>query len=41
MHGIIHLELQNFVVQRHGEEAWRAMTEAAGLSGEIYTPLRS
>jgi len=41
MHGIIHLELQNFVVQQHGEAAWRALTDAAGLSNEIYTPLRS
>lgn len=41
MHGIIHLELRNFVVQLHGEAAWRALTDAAGLSGEIYTPLRS
>lgn len=41
MHGIIHLELQNFVVQHHGEGAWRALTDAAGLSSEIYTPLRS
>lgn len=41
MHGIIHLELRNFVVQNHGEAAWRALTEQAGLSGEIYTPLRS
>ena len=41
MHGIIHLELQNFVVQHHGEAAWRALTDAAGLSSEIYTPLRS
>jgi hypothetical protein len=41
MHGIIHLELQNFVVERHGEAAWRTLLEQAGLSGEIYTPLRS
>jgi hypothetical protein len=41
MHGIIHLELRNFVVQRHGEAAWRALTDQAGLSSEIYTPLRS
>lgn len=41
MHGIIHLELRNFVVQQHGEAAWRALTDAAGLSNEIYTPLRS
>ena len=41
MHGIIHLELQNFVVQHHGEAAWRTLTDRAGLSGEIYTPLRS
>jgi hypothetical protein len=41
MHGIIHLELQNFVVKHHGEAAWRALTDQAGLSREIYTPLRS
>jgi hypothetical protein len=41
MHGIIHLELRNFVVQNHGEAAWRTLTEQAGLSGEIYTPLSS
>lgn len=41
MHGIIHLELQNFVVQLHGEAAWRALTDKAGLTDEIYTPLRS
>lgn len=41
MHGIIHLELQNFVVQHHGDAAWRLLTDNAGLSSEIYTPLRS
>ena len=41
MHGIIHLELRNFVVQHHGEAAWRTLTDQAGLSDEIYTPLRS
>jgi hypothetical protein len=41
MHGIIHLALQDFVVQSHGEAAWRALVEQAGLEGEIYTPLRS
>lgn len=41
MHGIIHLELRNFVVQQHGEAAWRTLTDQAGLSDEIYTPLRS
>jgi hypothetical protein len=40
MHGIIHLELRNFVVQLHGEAAWRALIDKAGLTGEIYTPLR-
>ena len=38
MHGIIHLELRNFVVQHHGEAAWRALTDKAGLTNEIYTP---
>jgi hypothetical protein len=41
MHGIIHLELQRFVVERHGEEAWRSVVGKAGLTGEIFTPLRS
>jgi hypothetical protein len=41
MHGIIHLELRNFVVERHGEAAWRALLDKAGLSDEIFTPLRS
>jgi hypothetical protein len=41
MHGIIHLELQNFVTANHGEAAWRTLLERAGLTGEIYTPLRS
>jgi len=41
MHGIIHLELQNFVTGSHGEVAWRSLLEKAGLTGEIYTPLRS
>lgn len=41
MHGIIHLELQNFVVQGYGDAAWRTLLERADLSGEIYTPLRS
>ena len=41
MHGIIHLELQRFVIERHGEEAWRSVVDKAGLTGEIFTPLRS
>jgi len=41
MHGIIHLELQNFVIERHGDATWRTLLEKSGLTGEIYTPLRS
>ena len=41
MHGIIHLELQRFVIERHGEEAWRSVVGKAGLTGEIFTALRS
>lgn len=28
-------------MQHHGEAAWRTLTDTAGLTGEIYTPLRS
>lgn len=41
MHGIIHLELQQFVQQHFGEQAWQKLVRAAGLEQEIYTPLRA
>ena len=40
MHGIIHLELQKFVIGRYGEQAWSELTRRADLSGEIITPLK-
>lgn len=39
MHGIIHLELQKFVVSAYGTEAWQALLSQAGLTNEIFTPL--
>ena len=40
MHGIIHLELQKFVIARHGEQAWHELLVRAGLVDEIVTPLK-
>jgi len=40
MHGIIHLELQKFVIARHGEQAWQELLRRADLAGEIVTPLK-
>jgi hypothetical protein len=41
MHGIIHLELQKFVTQRYGEQAWHALAEKAELGELIFTPLQA
>ena len=41
MHGIIHLELKKFVEKKYGSKAWSTLIEQAGLSAEIFTPLRS
>jgi hypothetical protein len=41
MHGIIHLELQQFVANNYGAEAWKALLDRAGLAQQIYTPLQS
>ena len=41
MHGIIHLELQKFVTERYGEQAWQTLTKQAELGEEIFTPLRA
>jgi hypothetical protein len=41
MHGIIHLELQQFVADHYGEPAWKSLLERAGLAHQIYTPLQS
>lgn len=41
MHGIIHLELRNFVISGYGASAWQTLLERAGLIHEIYTPLNT
>jgi hypothetical protein len=41
MHGIIHLELQKFVTERYGEQAWQTLAKKAELRDEIFTPLRA
>lgn len=41
MHGIIHLELQKFVTERYGGQAWQVLTKKAELGEEIFTPLRA
>ena len=41
MHGIIHLELQKFVTERYGEQAWQVLTQKAELGEEIFTPLQA
>lgn len=39
MHGIVLKGLKDFVVNRHGHEAWRAIQTEAGLKGKIYVPV--
>ena len=41
MHGIIHLELHNFVKSQYGEEALRQLIERARPSTQVLTPLQS
>lgn len=36
MHGIIHHELQKFVVAHHGPATWRTLLESAGLAHKVY-----
>ena len=36
MHGLIHAELQKFVIAHHGREAWQAILKQAGLAGKTY-----
>jgi hypothetical protein len=38
MHGIILTELQKFVTQHHGGEAWTEILNRAGLRNSIYLP---
>lgn len=41
MHGIIHLELEKFVVQNFGRDAWEKIVERAGLTDRLYTPMQA
>jgi hypothetical protein len=41
MHGIIHLELHNFVKSRFGEEALRTLLDRVGQADDVITPLQS
>jgi len=41
MHGIIHLELEKFVVQSFGRDAWETIVHRAGLGDRLYTPMQA
>ena len=41
MHGIIHLELEKFVVAGFGRPAWEKLLEKTGLTNRIYTPVQT
>ena len=41
MHGIIHLELEKFVVQTFGRDAWEQIVDRAGLADRLYTPMQA
>jgi hypothetical protein len=36
MHGIVFVELQRFVVSKHGHPGWKAVAEKAGLVHKVY-----
>lgn len=36
MHGIVHAELQKFVIDRHGRPAWEELLKQAGLASKAY-----
>ncbi len=36
MHGIVFVELQKFVVSKHGYPGWKAVAEKAGLAHKVY-----
>jgi hypothetical protein len=36
MHGIVHAELQKFVIARHGRPAWQELLKLAGLGTKTY-----
>jgi predicted hydrocarbon binding protein len=39
MHGILFKSLKDFVVERHGREAWEAVQDTADLAGKVYLPI--
>ena len=41
MHGIIHLELNNFVKSQYGEEALKTLLGRVRQNPDLITPLRS
>lgn len=41
MHGIIHLELEKFVVGSFGRPAWEQLLDKTGLTNRIYTPVQT
>jgi len=41
MHGIIHLELEKFVVGTFGRRAWEQLLDRTGLTNRLYTPVQT
>jgi hypothetical protein len=41
MHGIIHLELEKFVVAGFGRRAWEELLGKTGLQDRLYTPVQT
>lgn len=41
MHGIIHLELEKFVVQNFGRDAWNKLVDKAEIGDRVYTPMQA
>jgi len=41
MHGIIHLELETFVVRGFGRGAWEKLLQTTGLADRVYTPAKA
>src|SRR5262245_33196701 len=39
MHGLILLELRNYVTERHGENTWRKIYTGAKLREKVYVPM--
>jgi predicted hydrocarbon binding protein len=41
MHGIIHLELEKFVVESYDRDVWNKLVDAAGIGDRLYTPVQA